>query len=41
MATHQNEGISLRIVVKDISLFVNKDIQDKKSNKTKKTNDMM
>ena len=39
--THQNEFLSLKIIVKNISLLINKDSQDKRTNKTKKTNYIM
>ena len=41
MAMHQNEGISPKIIVIDISLFINKDSQNKRYKKTKKTNYIM
>ena len=41
LATHQNNGISLNMIVKYISLIINKDIQNKQSNKNKKTNNIM
>ena len=41
MSEKNNEGIILKTVDKDVYSLVSKVIQDKQSNKSNKTNDMM